>query len=406
MAKRADAMDQLPCVVLGLETQIGLNVVRELGRAGVRVIGVAQSAHAIGLKSKYLWKGITVSQPRSAELVQALRSIGQEHGPCPLLSISEVNMLWLQGQVEAIKPLVAVLPPADALAAVLDKHRTLEAAQAVGMDVPATWQPLTREDIATRARTFPCPAVLKWSDPNGVVPALEKSGLEFIKAEYADSTQELEQALQRYDRLGQWPLVQQYCVGYGLGQFFFIKDGQAVRRFQHRRVAEWPPEGGVSSVADAVPLSMQTELQEKSIALLRSLNWQGVAMVEFRHDAATGKSWLMEINGRFWGSFPLAVHCGAGFALLSYVSALGRDLPALPNARADLRCRMVGAELKRLHRILLRPEAIEDKRFVRRPWAELSRFFADYLKPRSRYYVAALDDLSPLWADLRNIIRR
>ncbi len=130
-------------------------------------------------------------------------------------------MLWLQGQVDAIKPLVAVLPPADALAAVLDKRRTLEAAQAAGMDVPATWQPLSREDIAARAGSFPCPAVLKWSDPNQVVAALEESGLDFVKAEYADTAQELEQALRRYDGLGQWPLVQQYCAGYGLGQFFY-----------------------------------------------------------------------------------------------------------------------------------------------------------------------------------------
>jgi hypothetical protein len=36
------------------------------------------------------------------------------------------------------------------------------------------------------------------------------------------------------------------------------------------------------------------------------------AMVEYRHDPATGQSWLMEINGRFW-SLPLASH-GAEFA--------------------------------------------------------------------------------------------
>ena len=60
---------KLPCVVLGLETQIGLSVVRELGRAGVPVIGVAQQANAIGLRSRYLTQGITVEQPRSPALI-------------------------------------------------------------------------------------------------------------------------------------------------------------------------------------------------------------------------------------------------------------------------------------------------------------------------------------------------
>jgi hypothetical protein len=45
---------------------------------------------------------------------------------------------------------------------------------------------------------------------------------------------------------------------------------QAVRRFQHLRVAEWPPEGGFSSVCDGVPLDQFTDLQEKSIRLLQS----------------------------------------------------------------------------------------------------------------------------------------
>jgi hypothetical protein len=335
-----------------------------------------------------------------------LRSIGREHGPCPLLSISEVNMLWLLDQAEAIKPLVAVLPPADALAAVLDKRRTLEAARKAGMDVPATWQPKSPADIAARATSFPCPAVLKWSDPNRVVPALEQAGVDFVKAEYADTREELMLALRRYDNLSQWPMVQQYCAGYGLGQFFYMKDGEAVQRFQHRRVAEWPPEGGVSSVADALPLSLHRELQEKSIALLRSLNWHGVAMVEFRHDTVTGKSWLMEINGRFWGSFPLAVHCGAGFAWISYRDACGLPLEGLQPPLDRLRCRMVGTEIKRLQRILLSPRRILDKHFKLRPWAELARFVSDFVRPGRRYYVASFDDPRPLLEDLLNLVRR
>jgi len=43
-----------PGIVLGLETQIGLCIVRELGQAGVRVIGIAHDWGAIGLRSRYL----------------------------------------------------------------------------------------------------------------------------------------------------------------------------------------------------------------------------------------------------------------------------------------------------------------------------------------------------------------
>ncbi len=50
-----------------------------------------------------------------------------------------------------------------------------------------------------------------------------------------------------------------------------MRNGEVLRRFQHTRIAEWPPEGGFSSVCDSVPLSEHRELQERSIALLRAI---------------------------------------------------------------------------------------------------------------------------------------
>lgn len=138
---------------------------------------------------------------------------------------------------------------------------------------------------------------------------------------------------------------------------------RVLERFQHRRVAEWPPEGGVSSVCDGVALNKHVELQSQSIALLRAIGWEGVAMVEYRFDPARQEAKLMEINGRFWGSFPLAYHSGARFALLSYHRALGLPLDDLATPRTDLRCRMVTTELKRLLRIVFKPQLIADRSF-------------------------------------------
>lgn len=159
-------------------------------------------------------------------------------------------------------------------------------------------------------------------------------------------------------------------------------------------------------MADAVSLSQHTELQARSEALLRSIGWEGVAMVEFRYDPQSGQSWLMEINGRFWGSFPLSVSCGAGFARLAYAAAAGLPFPELPPVRQDLRSRMLGNELKRLVRVLFRPDRIPDRNFVRRPWAETLRFLGDFLNPRSRYYIADLDDPAPLLVDVANLMLR
>ena len=49
--------------------------------------------------------------------------------------------------------------------------------------------------------------------------------------------------------------------------------------------------------------------------LLDSIGYQGVAMVEFRR-GSDGQDYFLEINGRLWGSLPLALHAGVDFAFV------------------------------------------------------------------------------------------
>ncbi len=400
-------ISQNRCYVLGLETQIGLSLVRELGAAGVTVIGIAQSDSAIGLASRYLSESVRIQQPRTAEGLTELRTIGERFGPGTLIAVSEANLQWLMDAPPgSLGQLAPALPAKEAFAIVLDKTRTLEAARSVGIDVPETFAPQGWSDVLACAARCRFPAVLKWPDPAKVVARLAAQGLSLEKAEYVNSVDELLAACERYTRVGAWPVIQEYCPGFGLGQFFFMHKGQAIRTFQHQRVAEWPPEGGFSSVSDALPLALHRGLQSRSIALLQRIGWSGVAMVEYRHDPVTGRSVLMEINGRFWGSYPLAMHAGAGFALLTHTALRDAAMPALLPARERLRARMVTTELKRLVRIVLQPGKIHDRQFKRRPLAEIVRFIADYLRPSVCYYVWSWRDPMPFFRDVRNMLRR
>lgn len=394
-----------PAIVWGLESQIGVNIVRELGRCGIPVIGLAERPAAPGTRSRYLVHCET-AQPRGTPLIEQIVRLGETRGARVIFAISEGNSLFLAQHRAVLGAVRALVPSEAALAAVCDKQTTLQLAQRIGIRVPRSIQVTSADDIERCTSGLPFPVILKWSDANAVMPALNRAGLPFRKVEYAYAAEALAAALHRYDAIGAWPLVQEYCPGHGLGQFFFMHAGEALRRFQHVRVAEWPPEGGFSSVCDAVPLGEHRALQEKSIALLREIGWEGVAMVEYRYDPASGEARLMEINGRYWGSFPLAVHCGAGFALYAYfVTGLGRTLD-LPAPRTDLRCRMVATELKRLVRILFQPGAIVDRRFVRKPLAEIARFALDFVRPHVRYYLMCTDDPGPLVQDIVNLSRR
>ena len=129
-------------------------------------------------------------------------------------------------------------------------------------------------------------------------------------------------------------------------------------------------------------------------------------MVEYRYDPSTGEAALMEINGRFWGSLPLAYHAGARFPLWLYqLHGLGQ-LPATEAYRGGMRCRFMIPETKRLIRILFAQERIADKsvRFGR--MATLMRYLGDFVHPASRYYVFEWRDPRPFARDLAQMGRQ
>jgi predicted ATP-grasp superfamily ATP-dependent carboligase len=132
-------------------------------------------------------------------------------------------------------------------------------------------------------------------------------------------------------------LLQQRVVGPGLGVFLLMADGTPLAAFGHRRILEKPPSGGVSVCAEAVPVD--PELRRRSVDLLRRFEWDGVAMVEFKRDSATGRPFLMEINGRFWGSLQLAIDAGVDFPRLLVDHALGAEIVPVTSWRTGVRCR-------------------------------------------------------------------
>jgi hypothetical protein len=114
----------------------------------------------------------------------------------------------------------------------------------------------------------------------------------------------------------------------------------------------------------------------------------------------------MEINGRFWGSLPLAYHAGARFPFMTY-TLLGLGQPLAPPAyRSGVRCRFMLPETKRLARILFAQGRIADKTlsFPRAP--ALLSYLADFVRPRSKYYVFEWRDPAPFFSDVAQVVAK
>jgi predicted ATP-grasp superfamily ATP-dependent carboligase len=251
-----------------------------------------------------------------------------------VVPITEPAVLALLPMRDRLAPAVLPFPDADAFNELSDKQRVLAEASRLGIAVPrqtvlANLEEMTELDL--HALRFPI--VIKPARSVG-----EHAGVrQKVAVAYARDADELARRIRALPAAAFPLLLQQRVSGPGIGVFFFLWNGEQRAHFAHRRLCEKPPSGGVSVYRESV--MVEPALRDLSRALLKQFRWQGVAMVEFKQDAETGESYLMEINGRFWGSLQLAIDAGVDFPRMLAASALGDGMPMLQSYQVGVRSR-------------------------------------------------------------------
>ncbi|MBV8490265.1 MAG: hypothetical protein JO199_07030 [Candidatus Eremiobacteraeota bacterium] len=193
-----------------------------------------------------------------------------------------------------------MLPEAASFALAADKRATYEYAASIGIPVPRTVP-------ATRWREIGLPVVFKEARRGAFVASTSDAA-----EQYAAS---LGTGVDRY-------VAQEYVPGTnGFGYFGFFRHGKEIGYFMHERLVQFPREGGPSVVARSV---RNWRLRVLGRTLLESLNWNGVAMVEFKRSARDDEFYLMEINPKLWGSLDLAISAGCNFPVWIARALTGR----------------------------------------------------------------------------------
>ncbi|WP_339668549.1 ATP-grasp domain-containing protein [Dasania marina] len=210
-----------------------------------------------------------------------------------------------------------------------------------------------------------------------------------------NSANQLEQALTLPD-FADHPFMQQaFIPGHGAGVFAIYNQGVAVAFFAHERLREKPPGGGVSVLSRSVTPNPQ--LLAMSKRLLDSVNWHGVAMVEYRI-AEDGTPYLMEVNTRFWGSLQLAIDAGVDFPKLLLQIANNEAITPIENYTINQRLRWLLGDLDSLYIYL------KDQRYT--ATQKIKRCFA-FITPsaNTRHEVNRFGDLGPTWFELKAYIK-
>lgn len=145
---------------------------------------------------------------------------------------------------------------------------------------------------------------------------------------------EYQEYLKHSDISGQQFLVEEYFAGTGEGVSLFACNGKVQYMFAHTRVNE-PRTGGGSSYRKAIPVD--PGMAQACISMCEETAYDGVGMFEFKKNYATDEWILIEVNARFWGSLPLAIHAGIDFPRYYAEYLLGKyEIKQSPSANYKL----------------------------------------------------------------------
>jgi predicted ATP-grasp superfamily ATP-dependent carboligase len=288
-----------------------LAIVRHLGRRKAGHIHVVSYQKAsICFFSRYVKKNYIIPNPsEEIAFVNGLIEILKATRFLLMIPVGFKSFDVCTRHVKEFTPYTQLfLPSETSLKIAADKRLTNDLALENDVPVPESYN---IDELIAGEQVVKFPLVIK------APVELGKSLVAYARssAELTGVYHQIEKSLKRPELK---PLIQEYVKGDGVGFFAYYEDGTCKRVFMHRRVREFPASGGASVCAEAF---YDEKLFRYSKALLDKLQWNGVAMIEFKKDNNDYK--LMEINPKFWGSLDLSLTAHVNFPYFLVQRALG-----------------------------------------------------------------------------------
>ena len=343
MSSKVGPLDGIRILCTDPEYRIGYFAVRFLAKAGAEVHSIGGDRHGptpLTFHSRLLTKRFFFSDDdHHASFVQFLGERGSDYD-----FVNPINVAMMLALMDADEPalrgLKYLLPNPDSLRIADNKELTGLHAEKIEIDYPRTLTRVEPVDIGNagkRGISFPC--VIKFRGEDRRTHWRPEDRYRIVQ-----TPGELISNYQQMHDIEAYPIVQEYIDGPGVGFFALYNDRHQLKaQFCHRRVREYPVSGGPSSCCESI---YDKRLVAIGRTLLESLDWKGLAMVEFKYDKRRNRFFLMEINPRYWGSLPLAVFSGVNFPVLHALSGIGREFPPVLEYRQGVRMRFIDKDVK------------------------------------------------------------
>ena len=360
-------------LVTDASERAALAVIRSLGKKHIEVTAGDSTRFNIGFLSKYCKNRVQYPPPEleKTKFVKAMLKLVREESFDVLIPITDLAMVPIIEQKENFEEYTKVAAPNYSTAVrVLDKIETLQIAQQHSIPCPRTMFDHEITDIYEFSKKITYPVVIRprmkvsWVGEKALILKVTQNNYAYSPQDLIEKWIRLVSILKKVGRHEDFLMVQEFVQGEGYGVEVLMHDGEPRALFMHRRLREYPTTGGASTLRESV---RDNNLAQLGIKLLQAMGWDGVAMVEFRVNANTGKPKLIEVNGRFWGSLPLAINSGVDFPYLLYKSIVDKEDFTSSKYRIGLKQRWLAGDFLWLYSSLINGDGITKsiKEFLR-----------------------------------------
>lgn len=290
---------------------------------------------------------------------------------------------------------VPIIPRDAAIQMTFSKANALAIAESLGVSVPKTVHVTDENREIVNTTDLKYPVVIKSESSEVMLGARAATSSKTVYAFTKDAL--LKECRSRLEK-GQSVLLQEFIDGYGVGVSGLFADGQPVALFGHRRIRESNPLGGPSALAESIEL--EPRLLSAATAIMQKISFSGPAMVEFKVSRQTGEPYLMEINGRFWGTVPLASAAGVDLPYLYWKMLNGIEIrPEEKDYQVGRRGRNLVGDTKCLFLCLKGKPKGWPGEFPRR-WSSIKSYIHSFFDRRTTDLILTPDDPMPFFARL------
>jgi predicted ATP-grasp superfamily ATP-dependent carboligase len=320
-----------------------LACVRSWGKRDIPFAVGGETQWDMSLLSRYSKETFVYTSPKQdlSKFIQDVNQYSREFGADCVFPTSEAAIIACSRYRNKLA-CIPIVPGEQELQTAFSKAKTLKIAQSLGVPIPKTLFVTDSQlhELDASALKFPM-AIKSESSEILVRNKTQTSG----KTAVVFSKSELENECKSHLTAGRCVLVQEFIDGYGVGISGLFDEGRPVVLIGHRRLRESTPWGGPSALAETIELD--PKLLDATTSLMKQIAFNGPAMVEYKIDRRTGEPYLMEINGRFWGSVLLAIAAGQDLPYLYWKMLNGRDVgPEEKTYRVGVRGRYLVGDTK------------------------------------------------------------